>query len=347
MILVGFLIRPVIVCDLYRVEQIAGAGLERTCVQETVVAKISYGERRRRRDRIAIVEIVAAGRREIALVGKIRALFKFDVAHELRNEIVDVRVTLTVRVRPEVYRHAVDVRIQVRAVIELETAQVVLICLTAAAVLADDEAGNIFQHFARAQQRARRDLFLVDRAGRCGKRLTDEIRLPAVCLDGSDRFEFIAWSRRDDRCPDRALRRHDRSRRGRRTRARARRSGRSRVGDNRLRPGCAHIGGRRCVGTRCGDKAKKSEHETMQMRTPRLKIRSDRKPASKMQPQRSRCVEPYDNPSRAAMQRNEVNVYNVDTWKVEGRTTAWETGGAASVVTFSDASRRPGGALSR
>ena len=93
--------------------------------------------------------------------------------------------------------------------IELETPQIVLVRFAAAAVLADHEPRNIFEDFARPQQRSRRDLFLVDRAGRCGERLADQIRVAADREHATDRLE-----RRPARTGNRRRGRSERRRRG-------------------------------------------------------------------------------------------------------------------------------------
>jgi hypothetical protein len=55
-----------------------------------------------------------------------------------------------VSVRRHVHGNAVDAGRQVRAVIEIETAQEILIRLAVAAVLGDDQARHDFQQLSRA-----------------------------------------------------------------------------------------------------------------------------------------------------------------------------------------------------
>ena len=62
---------------------------------------------------------------------------------------------MAVGVRRHVDRHAGDRRREVGAVIEVEAAQVVLVGLALAAVLADDDARHGLEHFAGAHDRPR------------------------------------------------------------------------------------------------------------------------------------------------------------------------------------------------
>ena len=85
---------------------------------------------------------------------------------------------MAVGMRTQVYRDTVDLSLQVRSVVELEAAQIVLVGFASPTVLTDDEARNIFENFAGPQQRSRRDLLLADGAGRCRERLANKVRLP-------------------------------------------------------------------------------------------------------------------------------------------------------------------------
>jgi hypothetical protein len=72
------------------------------------------------------------------------------------------------RVAALVDRHAVHRGAQVGAVIEVEAAQVELIGLALAAMLADHQTRHRFQHFAGTVHGARRQFLLRDRAGAGG-----------------------------------------------------------------------------------------------------------------------------------------------------------------------------------
>jgi hypothetical protein len=62
-------------------------------------------------------------------------------------------------------QHAVHRGPEVGAVVEVEAAQVELVGLAFAAMLADDQAGNGFEHFAGPVHRACLELLLRDDAG--------------------------------------------------------------------------------------------------------------------------------------------------------------------------------------
>ncbi len=119
--LVGANVRAVIVFDLRAVEQVgAGSDADRIRREEPIVAEIANRERARRLNRVPVEERVAARHGEVALVGEVRALLELDVAHELGQQIVDVGVSLTVRVRAKVDRYAVDLSLEIGTVVELE-----------------------------------------------------------------------------------------------------------------------------------------------------------------------------------------------------------------------------------
>ncbi len=71
---------------------------------------------------------------------------------------------MPMRVRRHIHRHAGDGGREVGAVIEIEAAQVILIRLSLAAVLTDDQARHRLQHFARAHDRPLLDLTRGHRA---------------------------------------------------------------------------------------------------------------------------------------------------------------------------------------
>jgi hypothetical protein len=71
---------------------------------------------------------------------------------------------LAVRVRAHVDRHAIHAGQKVGAVVEIEAAQVILICFARAAMLSDDDAGNGLDDFAGAQEWPQRDLGVANGA---------------------------------------------------------------------------------------------------------------------------------------------------------------------------------------
>src|SRR5262249_61846489 len=90
--------------------------------------------------------------REVPLVGEIWPLFVLHTTDQLRNHEVDVRVALPMAVRRHVHRHSGYRLREVGTVIEVESAQVVLIGFALAAVLGDHDAGDGLEHFAGAHE---------------------------------------------------------------------------------------------------------------------------------------------------------------------------------------------------
>lgn len=66
---------------------------------------------------------------EIAHIGKIGALAVFDPLDQLRRYGVEIEITLTVGMGAQIERHAVEGGRKIRAVIQIEPAQEVLIGL--------------------------------------------------------------------------------------------------------------------------------------------------------------------------------------------------------------------------
>ncbi len=154
--------RPVVVVQLEGPEERASEGRSRT--REEAAAVASAAEREiedRLLERVDVVDVDRAGGREVALVREIRALLVLDARHELGDQEVVVGVSLSVCVRRHVHRHARDRRRDVRAVVEVEPAQVVLVRLALAGVLADQEA-----RYGLEDVRGAVDLALGDLVGR-------------------------------------------------------------------------------------------------------------------------------------------------------------------------------------
>ena len=92
--------------------------------------------------------------REVARVRKIGALPVGDARHQLRNQPVQIHVALPVGVTAEVHRRAVDGGGEIRAVVEVEAPQVVLVGLATAGVGGDDHAWHGLQQLPLPQERA-------------------------------------------------------------------------------------------------------------------------------------------------------------------------------------------------
>jgi hypothetical protein len=103
-----------------------------------------------------------AGSREVAFVGVVGALAVGDGVDQLRYQEIEVGIALAVRMRRQVDRNAIDRGGEVRAVVEVEAAQEILVRLAVAAVLGNDQAGHRLEQLRRAQRRAVRQLFRQD-----------------------------------------------------------------------------------------------------------------------------------------------------------------------------------------
>src|SRR5207248_730938 len=103
-------------------------------------------------------DVKGAYGRKISLIGVIGTLAHIDSADKLRNEEIEVRVALAVRVSAHVDRHVVDRDRKIRTVVEVVAAQEILVGFALTAMLGHDEPRYYFQHFARARHRPRRDV---------------------------------------------------------------------------------------------------------------------------------------------------------------------------------------------
>jgi len=129
-----------------------------------------------------VIDAGAAGGREIAILGGIDALAVFQAADQLGNQEIEIHVALAVGVRHHVGRHAHDLGGEVAAVVEIETAQEILVGLAVARVLGDDHAGHGFHDLGRAQQRPVGQLFGGD--GAFAGRVGDAGQVLAAAADG-------------------------------------------------------------------------------------------------------------------------------------------------------------------
>jgi len=98
-------------------------------------------------------DIGGAGRREVAALREVRPFAVLDSIDQLGNQEVQVRVALPVAMRRHVDRHAVDEGREVRAVIEIEATQEVLVGLAVAAVLRDDHPRHELEDLTGAKGR--------------------------------------------------------------------------------------------------------------------------------------------------------------------------------------------------
>ena len=153
-VVVGVHPGPVVVRELQAVEELSAAESGRARQERAAVEKAARRELDQMlRERLQVVDVSSARRCEIALGGEVGTLEVLDALDELGDEEVEVGIPLPVRVRPEVHRHAVERGEEVGAVVEVETAEEVLVRLSGSAVLRDDETRHELQHLARSQDR--------------------------------------------------------------------------------------------------------------------------------------------------------------------------------------------------
>jgi hypothetical protein len=78
------------------------------------------------------------------LVGEVRSLANVDRLHQLRNQEIDIGIALAVAMGRHVHRHAVDGNGEVRAMVEVEAAQKILVGFALAGMLGHDQARHHF-----------------------------------------------------------------------------------------------------------------------------------------------------------------------------------------------------------
>jgi hypothetical protein len=122
-----------------------------------------------------VIDVARTRGREIALIREVRTFRVLHARDQLRDQKIDVRVSLTVRVRRHVDRRTGNRHREVAAVIEIEPAQEVLVRLTLAAVLCDDDAGHGLEHLALSHEWADVELLGGDRTLTRGRGDADEI----------------------------------------------------------------------------------------------------------------------------------------------------------------------------
>jgi hypothetical protein len=163
--------RAVVVQGFQRIGEGAAGGIGRCRHRRARVAVLAQADGGDvARQPVGIGDVGAAGGGEIAVARRIRALAVIEARGQFRDQEVQVGPALAVRVAALVDRHVVDEGSEVGAVVEVEAAQVELVGLAFAAVLAGDQAGRRFQQFAGAVDGAHLQLFLADAAhvGRIG-----------------------------------------------------------------------------------------------------------------------------------------------------------------------------------
>jgi hypothetical protein len=142
------------------------------------------------------MHVCVAGRREIAEFRVIRPFTVFNPVDQLGDDAVQIHVALTVGIGRHVHRHAVDPGREIRPVIEVETAQKILVGLAGPAVLRRHHARHDFNQFADTQQWPILELVLAHDTLRCRRRNSDEVGFAPQNLD---RFQTRRLFRRTRR----------------------------------------------------------------------------------------------------------------------------------------------------
>jgi hypothetical protein len=154
---------------------------------------------------LSMPESSRAGGSEIAFVGKIRAFFVVDPLHQFGNEEVHIRVALPVRMGAHIDRHGVDVGGEIGAMVEIVSAQEILVGLAITTMLGDDHSGHKFQQFAGTQRGAVADQVGLDAALAGGVRCADRQVVVTDNLDNRKRRFLVGPARlrrQGDGCGD-------------------------------------------------------------------------------------------------------------------------------------------------
>ena len=146
---------PVIAGDRGRRRDAAGKRLEGLRTEQALVRVLSGGQGDIRLFQgIHIGEFGGAGGAEVTDLGVVGPLAVFQVIHQLRHQKVQVGIALAVGMGGHVDGQAIHLERQVRAVVQIEPAQEVLIALALTAVLGGDQPGHQFQQFGGPGDRA-------------------------------------------------------------------------------------------------------------------------------------------------------------------------------------------------
>jgi len=108
-------------------------------------------------------DVKIADRGEVAFVGEIRPLADFERVDRFRHQPVQIRITLPVRMGPQVDRHVIDIDGQIGTVVQIIPAQEILVGFSLPAVLGHDQPRHSLQNFARPRHRARVERFTGNR----------------------------------------------------------------------------------------------------------------------------------------------------------------------------------------
>ncbi len=149
----------VVGCDFACIEQIAAGERRRPVAEEALVAEAAAGKLRDLLGHgIDEADRQGAHGAEVANVRVVGALADVDRSDQLRDQKVEIRVPLSVRMGAHVDRHVVERDRKIGAVVEVVAAQEILVGFTLAAVLRDHQAGDDLECLARPCERPCVDL---------------------------------------------------------------------------------------------------------------------------------------------------------------------------------------------
>src|SRR5258708_2770141 len=114
--------RPVIMDEFECSQDLSTGGVPGACAEQPLISQATNGCGRLIGDLIEITDVNRPDGGEVTLIGEIGTFGVAQIRRELRNEEIQVRVALPMRMRPHIDRHAVDEGREVSAMIEIETA---------------------------------------------------------------------------------------------------------------------------------------------------------------------------------------------------------------------------------
>ncbi len=160
---------------LARDEQGAVANSGGGDAESAAITEAADRQRRHGPDAVEQADMHRPHRGKVAFVGEIRSLADVDRADQFGDQEIQVGISLAVGVGAHIDRHAVDRDGEIGAVIEIETAQEILVGLAVPAVLGDDQTRHDFERFRGPRQWSGVDSFAADillarRRERCRRR---------------------------------------------------------------------------------------------------------------------------------------------------------------------------------
>ena len=142
---------PIVKIRLKGVEQMPGADLGGLGDEDAIIVVLAYPDLSEAgRESLDEVKRRRTGRGKIANICIIRPLPERDIVNELWNDPVQVHVALAVGMGREIDRDTINKTGEIRAMVEIEATQKILISFPAATVLRHDHARHDLQHFSRA-----------------------------------------------------------------------------------------------------------------------------------------------------------------------------------------------------